>query len=105
MSALRRYEILLPLRFNDGKPVPDALISQTLADLETRFGAVSWDTQSVRGLWHYAEKTFSDDLMRVIIDVKDLPGHREFFRGLKGRLKKRFHQLELNMTTHLIDVV
>jgi hypothetical protein len=30
MSALRRYEILLPLRFNDGQSVPDALISDTL---------------------------------------------------------------------------
>ena len=26
MSVSRRYEILLPLRFNDGQPVPDALI-------------------------------------------------------------------------------
>ena len=29
MSAWRRYEILLPLRFNDGQTVPDALIGDT----------------------------------------------------------------------------
>ena len=49
MSALRRYEILLPLRFNDGQSVPDALISDTLIELENRFGAVSWETQIIRG--------------------------------------------------------
>ena len=27
--SLRRYEILLPLRFNDGQPVPDDLIADT----------------------------------------------------------------------------
>ena len=34
MSASRRYEILLPLRFNDGQAVPDALIADTLLELE-----------------------------------------------------------------------
>ena len=32
MRALRRYEILLPLRFNDGLSVPDALLGQTVVD-------------------------------------------------------------------------
>jgi hypothetical protein len=30
--SLRRYEILLPLRFNDGQPVPDDLVADTLTD-------------------------------------------------------------------------
>ena len=28
-KSLRRYEILLPLRFNDGQAVPDDLIADT----------------------------------------------------------------------------
>jgi hypothetical protein len=31
--SLRRYEVLLPLRFNDGQPVPDELVADTLLDL------------------------------------------------------------------------
>jgi hypothetical protein len=50
MSALRRYEILLPLRFNDGELVADALISDTLIELENHFGAVSWETQVIRDM-------------------------------------------------------
>jgi hypothetical protein len=72
MSASRRYEILLPLRFNDGQLVPDTAISDTLIELEDRFGAVSWETQVIRGRWRHEAEAYSDDLMRVIIDVEDL---------------------------------
>ncbi len=32
--SLRRYEILLPLRFNDGQPVPDDLVGMTTYPIE-----------------------------------------------------------------------
>ena len=105
MSASRRYEILLPLRFNDGQPVSDALISETLTELESHFGAVLWETQAVRGRWRHEEEVYSDDLMRVIIDVEDLVEHRQFFGEFKERLKLRFRQIEIYMTTHLVDVI
>ena len=42
MSArYRRFEILLPLQFNDGKPVPSDLIADTLIQLRNQFDAVS----------------------------------------------------------------
>jgi hypothetical protein len=53
MSRLRRYEFLLPRTFNDGESVPDDLISQTLGELEERFGAVSWETQVIQGTWRH----------------------------------------------------
>jgi len=37
----RRYEMLVPLRFNDGRTVPDELIADTLLELEERFGVRS----------------------------------------------------------------
>ena len=45
----RRYEMLLPLRFNDRSPIPDKLIVDTLLELEERFGAVSCESQRTRG--------------------------------------------------------
>src|SRR5260221_13983118 len=42
MSALRRYEILLPRRFNDGTAVPDELLADTATELREKFGAMSW---------------------------------------------------------------
>jgi hypothetical protein len=105
MNVSRRHEILLPLRFNDGLPVPDELLADTLLDLEMNFGAVSWETQIIRGRWRHGEEVYSDDLTRVIIDVDDLPEHHQFFQEFKDRLKVRFRQIEIRMTTHLIDVV
>ena len=43
--------------------------------------------------------------MRVIVEVDDSPANREFFRQLKERLKARFKQIDIRMTTHTIDVV
>ena len=51
MKDWRRYEILLPLRFNDGRRVPKALLAQTVQELETRFGSVSCETQIIQGRW------------------------------------------------------
>ncbi len=105
MSALRRYEIYLPLRFNDGQPVPNELIADTLLELRQRFGAVSCETQTISGTWEHEEQTYRDDMVRVFVDVVDLPANREFFVDLKGRLKTRFRQIDLWMTTYPVDVV
>jgi hypothetical protein len=45
----RRFELLLPLRFNDGRPVPEALIADALVALRHQFGAVSSETQRIEG--------------------------------------------------------
>ena len=50
---LRRYEILVPLVFNDGTPVPETLLAETFAELRARFGAASWETQTVKGIWEH----------------------------------------------------
>ena len=105
MSASRRYEILLPLQFNDGQLVPDLLLSEALLELRQRFGAVTWETQIVRGVWEQHGQIYRDDLMRLVIDVQDTEENRRFFREFKERLKVRFRQIDIWMTTHLIDVV
>ena len=71
MSALRRYEILLPSQFNDGRPVPPDLIADTLQELEQAFGAVSCETQTIQGLWHHEGELYRDSLARVFINVQD----------------------------------
>jgi len=103
--ALRRFEVLLPLRFNDGQPVPDDLIADTLIELEERFGAVSSETQTIRGLWRYEGQPYRDDLVRVFVDVPDEPESRQFFVEFKERLKARFQQLDIWLTTYLIEAL
>jgi hypothetical protein len=104
-TAFRRFEILLPLRFNDGSRVPDELVADTLIELRTRFGAVSCETQLIQGQWQQQPQLFRDDLVRVFVDAADTPESLQFFRGYKERLKARFRQLEIWLVTYRIDVL
>ena len=104
-KSLRRYEILLPLRFNDQEPIPDALLGETVIELRQHFGAVSSETQIIRGLWQHEGHSYRDDLVRVFVDVSDTPENRQFFEEYKERLKARFRQLDIWMTTYLIEVL
>ncbi len=101
----RRYEMLIPLRFNDGSPVPAELIADTLLELEGRFGAVSCETQMTRGHWRHEGESYRDELVRVYLDVPDLPENRQFFARFKERLKSRFKQIEIWLTTYPLDVI
>jgi hypothetical protein len=104
-SRLRRFEILLPLKFNDGTPVPAELVGDVYVEIRNRFGACSWETQTIRGSWVHEGQAYFDDLVRVFADVGDVPENIQFFAELKERLKARFQQLDIWVTTHVIDVL
>jgi hypothetical protein len=101
----RRFEVLLPLRFNQGEPIPEALLADTLLELEERFGSVSAETSPIRGHWHHQGQVFRDELVRVFVDLPDLPEHLQFFQEFKERLKTRFQQLDIWMTTYPLEVL
>lgn len=104
-ASYRRFEILLPLRFNDGQPVPEKLIADALLELRNRFGAVSAETQITRGQWLYEDQVFRDDLIRVYVDIQDSEDSRQFFAEFKERAKANFMQVDLWMTTYPIEVL
>ena len=86
-NTLRRFEILLPLRFNDGRSVPDQLVGQTLRELRQRFNAISAETQVIRGYWQHEGEEFRDDLVRVFLDVADTVENYAYFVDFKEQLK------------------
>jgi hypothetical protein len=103
--SLSRYELLLPRRFNDQQPVPEDLFVDCLLELRQRFGAASSETQTIRGFWTSQGQEFVDDLIRIFVDVPDTPENRQFFVEFKERLKSRFNQLEIWITSHVVDVI
>jgi hypothetical protein len=50
-SKLRRFEVLLPVRFNDGRDVPAEWLGEAVNEIVSRFGAVSFYRQAVEGRW------------------------------------------------------
>ena len=103
--SYRRYEILIPSRFNDGREIPEALFVETLLALRSRFGAVSSETQIIEGEWENAGTVYRDQNFRVFVDVSDTAENREFFVRFKSVLKERFAQLDIWVTSHPIDVL
>ena len=73
--------------------------------LTNQFGAVSSETQIIRGLWEHDGNLHPDELVRVFVDVPDTADNRQFFVEFKDRLKTRFLQLDIWMTTYIIEVV
>jgi hypothetical protein len=98
MSALRRYEILLPRRFNDRTAVPDELLADTATELREHFGAMSWETQIIRGEWDHEGVIFRDELIRLVVDAPRTPEAHRFFVDFKEKLKARFRQIEMWIT-------
>ena len=105
MSSLRRYEILLPLRFNDGQPVSSELVADTVLKLREHFGAVSWENQTIQGQWQHEGVVYRDDLVRVFVDVADTVENRRFFLQFKEHVKSDFRQLDIWLTSYPIDVL
>jgi hypothetical protein len=58
-----RFEILLPLFYNDGRTVEDQKYIETDDELVAAFGATSTDTVVVRGQWRYKSTIFEDRLI------------------------------------------
>ncbi len=99
---LRRYEILLPLQYNDGSAVEAEKFKQSRDELIGRFGAVSSEPDHIQGQWKHGEVVYSDNLVRLFVDVDDSPEVRSFFVEWKDVLKHRFDQLEIWITHHEI---
>ena len=104
-KPFRRYELLLPTRLNNGEPIPAEVFADTLLDLEERFGAVSSETQVIEGRWRFQGEVYRDELVRVFCDVPDTDDNRQFFVEFKQRLKVRFQQFDIWMTTFPVEVV
>jgi hypothetical protein len=65
----------------------------------------------LRGQWRHEGRGYRDDLMRVFVDVPDATESRQFFQAYKDfqsykeRLKTRFRQLDIWLTTDPIEVL
>ena len=105
MSASCRFEILLPLRFNDGSAVPRELFAQTIGELESRFGAATWETQVLHGGWRHEGITYHDELVRLFVDAEGNRSNRAFFKEYKRMLKTRFRQLDIWLTVHPMETI
>lgn len=101
----RRYEMLLPLKFNDGRSVPDDHFYQTRVELIAHFGTLTLEPTYVRGTWTHEGVQFDDELMRLFIDVEDTPENESFFRSFKNVLLERFEQIDIYLASYPVEIL
>lgn len=54
-SKWRRFEVMLPLQFNDDREVPAEWLAEAVLEVVDHFGAASYETQKVEGHWDSAK--------------------------------------------------
>jgi hypothetical protein len=80
----RRYEMLLPLTHNDGRPVDPEKHEKTREELATRFGALSSLPATGRGVWVHEGQCYEEEFIRLFVDVPDTRANRQFFCPTEG---------------------
>ena len=94
-SKWRRFEVLLPIQFNDGRDVPPEWLAEAVLEIVERFGAASYETQKVEGHWRHGGILYRDTLVKFVVDVPDSIQNRRWMKKFKSRWKTRMEQLEL----------
>lgn len=103
-SKWRRFEVLLPLQFNDGREIPPDWLADAVLEIVDHFGAAGYETQKVEGHWRQGEVVYRDNLVKIVVDVPDSAAHRNWMKQYKARWKARLEQLELWMVSYRIEI-
>lgn len=104
----RRYEILLPAKYNDGRAIMHecmACFPTTLMAVLDQFGAFSYSPNAIMGTWTQDGQRYNDELFKLTVDVEDNNTSRDFILHLKQELLERFAQLEIYVVSYLIEVL
>src|SRR6266704_4796782 len=104
MMSFRRYEILLPTRYNDGTPVEDEKLDLVIEELSKEFGGLTFYPEHLRGLWIHEGQRFAEASVRLVLDVEDTLQAADFFSRYKGILKERFRQIDLWIVSYEIRI-
>jgi len=99
-----RYEILLPLCYNDGRPVESVKFRRTTRELLENSSATTLDLLAAMGSWRYQGTLYQDLLLRFV-DVPASTPADDFFRSYKETLKARFEQIDIWISSHEIQVL
>lgn len=100
----RRFEVLLPLAFNDGRAVPPERLADAVFEVVDHFGAASYETQGVERHWRHGGVLYRDDLVKIVVDVPDTAANRKWMRQFKAKWKLALDQLELWLVSYRIEL-
>lgn len=101
---MRRYEIYLPLKYNDGNDIEAEKLEEIQQQLLAVFGAMTVSSFSApfQGTWRYGGVEFVDDIIRIeVITAEELA----FFKNFKRRLKRLLRQKDILITMQYVHTI
>ena len=104
---MKKYEIYLPLKYNDGREIEAEKIKQVREELIAVFGALTVSSQSApyQGTWKYSGVDFIDDIIKIEIIAGGDKQTERFFRQFKARLKRLLKQIDILITVQDIHTI
>jgi hypothetical protein len=104
---MKKYEIYLPLKYNDGKEIEPEKIKQIREKLIAAFGALTVSSQSApyQGRWKYGGVDFIDDIIKIEIIAGADRKTEKFFRQFKVYLKDVLKQIDILITAQTIRTI
>jgi hypothetical protein len=91
-----RFEVLIPLADNEGRPFPWSRIEGVSTRLPKRFGGCrSQPFAPHLGLWKYRGVVYREGLLLLTVDAPRADASLEWMLAFKQRLKRQFQQLEI----------
>lgn len=102
-----RYEIFIPLNYNNGSLVEEKKIFDTVEELMKKFGVLTTYPVSLRasGLWKEGDKVYDGPMMVYRLDLGEDDKTLNFFVKYKEKLKKEYRQIELYITRQWIEII
>lgn len=102
---MKEYDIFLPLRYNNGKPVEPAKFQQLQKQLLDHFDGLTYFPQVNQGFWKLGDVTYRDEIVIYRVLASDSRRARRFLRTLKVQLKVEFIQEEILIVERDVDAL
>lgn len=102
--AMRKYEIYLPIKYNDGTDIEPEKFRQVKVELSALFGGLTVSPMAApfEGTWIHEGVEYRDMVIKLEIITSDDEKVEKFFRDFKHTLKEVFQQEEILITMQKI---
>ena len=104
---MRKYEIYLPLKYNNGEVIESEKIVGVWDELAEAFGGMTVSPPSApyQGRWKYGGVEYIDEIIKVEVVATNDRAAKKFLKEFKERLKESLQQIDILITTHGIQVI
>ncbi len=109
MKFAYRFDLYLPLKYNDGRDIEPEKFQITRRELVSGFGGLTWianvGSPSIFGFWKGRHREYQENNDLFIVYTDRMEEHKRFFKQYKEVLKKRFEQEAIFIAVEETEII